>query len=141
MEVYLSVDGVIETTDLLLGTVSIGGLAGSSSTSSATPTNVWQLPVAGTPFWQGDGTYTVGIIVDSGNDLFEADETNNSNQGDPLDLTTVAITSTEAVPGDLDGDRQADILWRNESNGRQRSLADERHDDQFPGRTRHSDRS
>ena len=115
VDVYLSTDGVIDTSDHKLGTVTVGSLAGGSTTGVVS--NSWQLPLAGTPFWQGDGTYTIGMIVDVADAVYEWDETNNDNQGAALDLESLTINDTEAVPGDLDGDRQADILWRNESTG------------------------
>jgi subtilisin-like proprotein convertase family protein len=44
------------------------------------------------PFWQGDGTYYVGMIVDDLSTLLESDETNNSGRGEGIDYSPIQVT-------------------------------------------------
>ncbi|MEQ9367518.1 MAG: CARDB domain-containing protein, partial [Coleofasciculus chthonoplastes F3-SA18-01] len=94
---YLSSDNTISTTDHLLDSTTINGLAGNSTGSFTTSLN---LPGVGDSFWNGDGTYYIGMLVDSGADVTETNETNNSNVGFLYDYDDVVINNTKA---DLSG--------------------------------------
>ncbi|MEQ9621948.1 CARDB domain-containing protein, partial [Coleofasciculus chthonoplastes] len=94
---YLSSDNTISTTDHLLDSTTINGLAGNSTGSFTTSLN---LPGVGDSFWNGDGTYYIGMLVDSGADVTETNETNNSNFGFLYDYDDVVINNTKA---DLSG--------------------------------------
>ena len=95
---YLSSNGFISTTDLSLGSVSLSSLAAGASTG--TLTTQLTMPGVNDAFWLangGNGDYTVGMIIDSGNSVAESNEANNSNQGQLIDLDTLAITGTTAA--------------------------------------------
>src|SRR5260221_3516866 len=77
---YLSKDSVIDVNDRYLGTVTLpGGFPGFFVLP--TQQNVATLPVASDAFWQGTGTYYLGMRVDDQNNVFESNELNNSNLG------------------------------------------------------------
>jgi Ca2+-binding RTX toxin-like protein len=105
---YLSTNDTISTSDLLLDTVSFTGLG---ANSSGTFTANLALPGINDTFWNGDGTYYIGMIVDSGNAIAEIDESNNSNVGFLLDYDDVAINNTE-----LSGTEDRDVLTGTQSN-------------------------
>jgi hypothetical protein len=69
--VYLSTDTIINTSDVLLGTASVSGLAVGAEISSSVSGLV--IP-AGTIA----GQYYVGVLLDRGNAVAEANETNNA---------------------------------------------------------------
>lgn len=89
---YLSTNATISTSDLLLDTVSFTGLG---ANSSGTFTANLDLPGVNNTFWNGDGTYYIGMIVDSGNAISETNENNNSNVGFLLDYDDVVINNTQ----------------------------------------------
>ncbi|MEQ8959595.1 MAG: CARDB domain-containing protein, partial [Coleofasciculus sp. C2-GNP5-27] len=91
---YLSSNNTISTTDHLLGSATINGLAGNSTGSFTTSLN---LPGVNHSFWDlyGDDTYYIGMRVDSGSDVTEVNETNNSNVGFLFDYDDVAINNTQ----------------------------------------------
>ncbi len=95
---YLSNNNYISTVDHFLGITTINGLAGNSTGSFTTNLN---LPSVNHSFWNGDGTYYIGMTVDSGSDVTEVYETNNSNVGFLFDYDDVAINNTQLA--DLSG--------------------------------------
>ncbi|MEQ8383880.1 MAG: CARDB domain-containing protein, partial [Coleofasciculus sp. A1-SPW-01] len=95
---YLSSDNTISTTDHLLDSTTINGLAGNSTGSFITSLN---LPDVNHSFWNGDGTYYIGMLVDSGADVTETNENNNSNVGFLFDYDDVVINNTQLA--DLSG--------------------------------------
>lgn len=90
---YLSSNATISSTDYLLGEATVGNLAAGASTAALSKRLT--LPQPSDPFWTGDGTYNIGIIVDADNVVAEANEANNRNQGDLIDRDAVVITGTE----------------------------------------------
>lgn len=72
---YLSKDNAITTNDVFLGNASINSLAAGGNiigTQSIT------LPSADDTFWNGQGTYYIGMIVDYQDQVVEANENNNT---------------------------------------------------------------
>jgi len=80
---YVSTDTTITTGDYLLGVSAIAGLGGNSKTGLMSKTVT--LPGVGDPFYDGDGWYGIGMVVDSGGDVTEFDETNNASVGFGID--------------------------------------------------------
>ncbi len=117
---YLSADSVITpgaNGDLLLtglpggnDFVTITSLAAGTSTGAQT-VNV-TLPAKGNSFWSGDKIYYIGMAVDSGAEVIEVSETNNTvstairviDTGDP-DVVggALVVTSGAATPGNTVG--------------------------------------
>jgi FG-GAP-like repeat/Bacterial pre-peptidase C-terminal domain/CARDB/FG-GAP repeat len=117
---YLSADSVITpgaNGDLLLtglpggnDFVTVTSLAAGTSTGAQT-VNV-TLPAKGNSFWSGDKVYYIGMAVDSGAEVIEVSETNNTvstairviDTGDP-DVVggALAVTSGAATPGNTIG--------------------------------------
>ncbi|MEO0867492.1 MAG: CARDB domain-containing protein, partial [Cyanobacteria bacterium J06642_11] len=93
VQFYLSNNSTISAADFLLGEATISSLAAGTTTSTLTQQLL--LPSAGDPFWIGDGTYTIGMIVDADGVIAEVDELNNSNRGDLIDRDAVQITGTQ----------------------------------------------
>ncbi|MFP4578568.1 MAG: CARDB domain-containing protein, partial [Coleofasciculus sp.] len=91
---YLSSNDLITTVDHFLGSTTINGLAGNSTGSFTKSLN---LPGVNHSFWDlyGDDTYYIGMRVDSGSDVTETNETNNSNVGFLFDYDDVAINNTQ----------------------------------------------
>lgn len=72
---YASTNKTITTYDTLLGRVTMSGIsAGRSRSDSAR----FRLPES---FTDSDGSIYVGMIIDSGSDVSETDESNNRNEG------------------------------------------------------------
>ncbi|MBD2328880.1 CARDB domain-containing protein [Alkalinema sp. FACHB-956] len=92
---YLSTDAIISATDFFLDKVTLSALAGGSSTGPLFLTKDLILPSVNDPFWIGDRTYYVGMIVDSGNVVLETNELDNSNQGLLVDYDDVLIQNTQ----------------------------------------------
>ncbi|MBE9067062.1 hypothetical protein IQ260_10385, partial [Leptolyngbya cf. ectocarpi LEGE 11479] len=90
---YLSSNATISSADYFLGEATVGNLAAGASTAALS--KQLTLPQPGDPFWTGNGTYHIGMIVDSGNVVAEANETNNRNRGDLIDRDAVLITGTQ----------------------------------------------
>ncbi|MDX2215683.1 MAG: C2 family cysteine protease [Oculatellaceae cyanobacterium bins.114] len=88
---YVSRDAVITNGDRLLGSYQINNLAAGATTATLTSTAA-TLPIATDPFWSGNGTYYIGMLVDSTGAIVETNETNNWNRGTGIDLDSVAIT-------------------------------------------------
>ncbi|MEM8614383.1 MAG: CARDB domain-containing protein, partial [Cyanobacteria bacterium P01_H01_bin.105] len=86
---YLSGNDFISTNDRFLGSVSLSSLAAGAATG--TLTTQLTMPGINDAFWLangGNGDYTVGMIIDSGNSVAESNEFNNSNQGQLVDVDT-----------------------------------------------------
>lgn len=56
------------------------------------------LPDASDPFWQGDGRYTLGMIVDDRDEVFEENEANNANRGDSIDRASFQVVGLTPLP-------------------------------------------
>jgi subtilase family serine protease len=78
VDFYISTNQSISTSDTLIGSTRIDGIAaGSSATRTIADLG---LPALNNPFWQnGNGKYYFGAIVDSHNEVVETDESNNIN--------------------------------------------------------------
>ncbi|MBW4519332.1 MAG: FG-GAP repeat protein [Scytolyngbya sp. HA4215-MV1] len=86
---YLSYNDTISTSDYFLGSTTIGAL----NTGGVASLNYGlSLPGFTSSFWAGSGTYYIGMVVDSGKDIDESNESNNSSRGNLLDYDSVFIT-------------------------------------------------
>ena len=94
---YLSTDATIGTADFLLTTTKISSLLANSTTGKILLTADLTLPGLNAPIWSGDGTYYIGMIVDSGNAITESNELDNRNRGQGLDLDSVFISNTSLL--------------------------------------------
>jgi hypothetical protein len=92
---YLSKDEAIGLDDYLLGQSTIDRLYRNS-----TKTNQFQitLPNSQNNFWEGAGTYYIGLIIDGDNRIQESNETNNLNLGLGKDITEINIQDFNATP-------------------------------------------
>jgi hypothetical protein len=99
---YLSTNNYISTYDRYLGSYRVNNVAGNGTSGLLSKTLT--LPPKGDPFWnsQGDGSYTIGMIVDANNEVTESNEGNNRNQGEFDDYDRLQINNTKYV--DLSGD-------------------------------------
>jgi hypothetical protein len=89
---YLSKDGKITGNDLFLGSRTLDGLnAASFLEFSQTLT----IPTNGDNFWDGDGKYYIGMVIDPRNLLRESNEQNNSNIGLLLDYDEITVGDTQ----------------------------------------------
>jgi len=91
VDFYLSKNDTFWTPgdDLLLGTTTVDGLAGNSSTGEIVETLT--LPGIEDTFWSGTATYYVGMIINGDNPINEVNLANNLNQGLFLDYDDVNI--------------------------------------------------
>src|SRR6267142_2060256 len=91
---YLSKNSTISTSDLLLGAGAELNLAGNANTGHIAKSLT--LPGSGDPFWQGviNGTYYLGMIIDTNNTVAETAENNNANHGQGLDFDSTTIDGT-----------------------------------------------
>jgi len=110
VQFYLSKNGYISTSDILLDTVAVGGL-GVAQTEVVSHT----VTLPGSPPTGFDlaGYGYIGMIADSGGTIAETDEGNNTNQGDGLDTDRVYIMSPAP---DLAGtlfDSEEPLRWGN----------------------------
>lgn len=88
--VYLSRDASIDpNTDILIGRKVLPALSGSSNSSQQTIAA--RLPAAAHKFWNGDGTYYVGVFVDSQKAITESDESNNYDQAIGTDIASLQV--------------------------------------------------
>lgn len=96
VDFYLSTDIVINPfEDYYLGSYQVDQLfSGSNLLGFETLT----LPNASDSFWVGDGIYTVGMVVDGDDSVFETDEGNNSNVAFLADNDDVDITIGGTAP-------------------------------------------
>ncbi len=98
---YLSTDANITTTDTMLGTVYVNGLAaGAQQAVSGTFT----IPVGLAP-----GTYYLGAIADNYRYVTESDETNNAMAGNTITVSIGADLIMTAVSGPASGSTGAAI--------------------------------
>jgi len=81
---YFSKNDVIWNSDELLGSDTISGITGNNVTETRTINLT--LPDANDSFWQGDGEYYIGMIIDADNEVDETDENNNFNRGIAVDI-------------------------------------------------------
>ncbi len=106
--IYLSRDTNFSTSDRLLSTlVASGSIQGVSTFVN--------LPSLNDAYWNDDGTYYIGTIVDPNNQVFETDEFNNSNQGGTVDWQAVSVFATEMGNANrsaksLDGNARGDLI-------------------------------
>jgi hypothetical protein len=100
-ELHLANDGTIGgSSDVVLQTVSFAsGLAHGASSSGALNITLPSTPPSG---FQGDPLDNVflGFVIDPSNSVTESDKTNNSNQGNGLDLAPLTVTTDTAVTND-----------------------------------------
>lgn len=104
VDFYLSKDPIITADDLLLGSTPISGVPAGAATGTLQQTVT--LPGPGQLFWagSGDGIYYIGMIVDAGGNVLETDDSNNSSQGQGVDLALFSVQGTAgASPADLFG--------------------------------------
>lgn len=100
VDFYLSANSTITTDDFFLGQRIVGGIE--TGLTTGVLTQVLELPAAANAFWNGTGTYHIGMIIDRDDNVAESNESNNSNRGlliDNDDLTVIVPT----VPADLRG--------------------------------------
>jgi uncharacterized repeat protein (TIGR01451 family) len=104
-EIYLSTDSNIDPgTDLLILTLNVPGR---NPGQSANFNSGVALPAQGDAFWAGDGTYFVGVVWDSNNDVAESSENNNRNQGIGIDVDDITVNNTAAAqPATI-----SDFVW------------------------------
>ncbi|MEQ8667884.1 MAG: right-handed parallel beta-helix repeat-containing protein, partial [Pirellulales bacterium] len=95
VQFYLSRNSTITATDKLLGSEAVSSLAAGGNSGSQT--KVLTLPEASDPFWQGNGTYYLGMIVDAADVVMEGNETNNANQGDGLDRASISVSGLSVI--------------------------------------------
>lgn len=100
VDFYLSTNSTITTDDFFLGQRVISGIESGKSTAELT--QLLQLPGAGNAFWNGTGTYYIGMVIDRDNNIAESNESNNSNRGVLLDKDSLTINVPQ-VPADLRG--------------------------------------
>ncbi|MFC1604999.1 CARDB domain-containing protein [Planctomycetota bacterium] len=97
VDLFLSTDNTITTSDYLIGFYWITGLPGNSSTGTLS-TNL-TLPGASDPFYTGNKTYFVGMIVDRFNSVTEGNENNNASTGSWKDFDGVWISNMPDLKG------------------------------------------
>ncbi|NJM45369.1 MAG: hypothetical protein HC860_03730 [Alkalinema sp. RU_4_3] len=95
---YLSKDEVIAPDDYLLTQSTIANLY---SNSTKTDTIQITLPSSQNNFWDGPGTYYIGMIIDGDNLIKEAQESNNLNLGMGKDVTAIDVQEFDAKPAFL----------------------------------------
>ena len=91
---YISTNDIISAADQFLGSYTVNGLAGNSSTGTLSST--FTLPTAGSSFWNGDATYYIGMIVDEADVINETNESDNRNQGEFIDYDGVFVNIDDA---------------------------------------------
>jgi subtilase family serine protease len=102
VDLYISPDPEISTSDdIKIGSYGIKeALAGGEDTGIKRFS--YYTPKSDNPLWDnGNGTYYIGMVVDSKNEVEETNEDNNSNQG--LDLDSDGVEVTRFSPSDLKG--------------------------------------
>jgi CARDB len=89
---FLSKDGVINSsTDLFLGSAIVNNLQGPDLIEF---NQKLTLPPASGSFWDGDGKYYIGMIIDPKNLLREGNEGNNANVGLLADYDEIIVNNT-----------------------------------------------
>ncbi len=94
---YISKDQVFgNATDLLLASSFISSLSGNSTTDILTVS--LSLPSISNSFWaDGDGTYYIGMVLDSDNKITETNETNNQGTGVSLDYDDILVIGATPI--------------------------------------------
>ncbi|MEB3293103.1 MAG: Ser-Thr-rich GPI-anchored membrane family protein [Synechococcales bacterium] len=87
---YLSSDTSFTSSDYLLGSGEISGLGGAITSNLFSIS--FSLPDTMHSFWKGNGTYYIGVLIDSSNAIVETLESNNSHQGKELDWDSLNVT-------------------------------------------------
>jgi CARDB len=95
---YLSQDEVINQDDYFLTEIAIAALY---ANSEKTDTIQITLPNGQNNFWDGPGTYYIGMIIDGQNNIKESNETNNLNLGLGQDVTAIDLQDFNARPAFL----------------------------------------
>ena len=93
VDFYLSTDTQFDQTDYYLGSEQIEGLGGQSDTGLRGLEAL--LPPRVHPFWPDDGEYYVGMVIDPGDVVVEADETNNAATAINRDFDHLQVTNTQ----------------------------------------------
>ncbi|MBR8827564.1 MAG: pre-peptidase C-terminal domain-containing protein [Gomphosphaeria aponina SAG 52.96 = DSM 107014] len=96
---YLSDNDWISNNDWELGSFTVNGLNGNTTTGKLTKNLT--LPGTEDEFWKSEGTYYFGMIIDEVNAVEESLEDNNSNTGEFTDLDPVNITFPLDLAGKL----------------------------------------
>ncbi|MGI0492859.1 S8 family serine peptidase [Alkalinema pantanalense CENA528] len=111
---YLSDDATVTLSDYLLGSQELPSL--SSATSTGLLSQILTLPSATNPVWLSNGTYYIGMVIDSTNGILEFRENNNANQGQGRDWDSVSImlpsVFTNFTVGDASGDGTASVVFQ-----------------------------
>ncbi|MEP0910837.1 S8 family serine peptidase [Leptolyngbya sp. GB1-A1] len=114
VDFYLSTDRTLDSSDRLLGSQAIAGLAGNRTTGQLTATVT--LPNQSDAFWQGEGTYYISMVVDPANQVAESNKANNRNQGTPLDSSTIQVSLLPSFTGfslqDASGDTSENTVFQ-----------------------------
>ena len=106
VEFYLSEDSAIgDSNDILLDSYSLDSLNGSTTTEVLTQNLT--LPDSNDSFWTVDGTYYVGIVIDSENTISETDENDNDDY-EAIEIKTTA-TLGDYVWEDLNNNGIQDV--------------------------------
>lgn len=100
VDFYLSTNSTITTDDFFLGQRIVGGI--DTGLTTGVLTQILKLPAAANAFWNGTGTYHVGMIIDRDDNVAESNESNNSNRGLLLDKDDLTVI-VPIVPADLRG--------------------------------------
>jgi CARDB/Bacterial pre-peptidase C-terminal domain len=95
---YLSRDEAIAPDDYLLTQSTIASFY---RNSTKTDTIQITLPNSQNNFWDGPGTYYLGMIIDGDNLIKEANETNNLNLGIGKDVTAIDVQEFNSTPAFL----------------------------------------
>ena len=87
---YLSTDEIFDSEDYYFGNYTIESLAGNSTTDLLTTSLV--LPDGTDAFWNGEGDYYIGLVVDIANAIAETDELDNVTTAESVDAELIEIT-------------------------------------------------
>ncbi|MCB9771470.1 MAG: cellulase family glycosylhydrolase [Candidatus Omnitrophica bacterium] len=102
---YLSKDAVISTADTLIGTRSLGSLAGDANSNGSVVVVIPSTLAAGTYYW--------GVIADPTNQRPESNEINNALLGNAITITPGTDLVVTAVSGPTTAGRGANITINN----------------------------
>jgi hypothetical protein len=89
INVYLSDNSLISTSDMLVGAVYVSGLGAGQSTTKTIDLRSGPYKMPEFDPFRTDNEYYIGVIVDPYNDVSESNENNNANRGDGLDRERV----------------------------------------------------
>lgn len=93
---YVSENNFISSGDEYLGSYEVTSLGANSETILTTN---FTLPTGSDSFWEGDGDYYVGMIIDNYEYIDENNEDNNQNMGEFKDYDAVNITTLADLSG------------------------------------------